>query len=329
MEKIKTNNSTQFKKLWHEHGATIASYSGLLFCIILFTVVTPLRGQSIWAPEKLSTLMSNVIVTALMSVGAVFIYSLGNIDISIGNQIGLFSTIMILVGNATDSLFLGIVICLFLSVIIAVINGASGPVFNIIAIIPSVVIMQVLSGINTIMYTNIGSRSISLKTIDTSLLRSPYFMFAVLVAEILVAYFLFNYTKIGKYAKMLGANKVTAQQSGVSMIKYRIICYVIAGFSFVLAAIFQMGYTSSASDTTGTGYGTNVMIAIILGGMPVSGGMRSRISAAVVGALTFSLLDVGLPLMGVPTRMTFIVKSLIFLIVVLATSRKKNGVLPK
>ncbi len=267
MENNKTNKSIQIKKLWHEHGATIASYSGLLFCIILFTIVTPIRGQSIWSPEKLSTLMSSVIVTAIMSVGAVFIYSLGNIDISIGNQIGLFATIMIVVGNKTESLLLGVVICLVLSVVIAVINGASGPVFNIIAIIPSVVIMQVLSGINTVVYSNIGSRSISMKTIDMSLFKSPVFMLVVLVIEVLIAYFLFNYTKIGKYAKMLGANKVTAQQSGISMIKYRIICYVIAGFSFVIAAMFQMGYTASASDTTGTGFGMNVMIAIILGGM--------------------------------------------------------------
>ena len=76
----------------------------------------------------------------------------------------------------------------------------------------------------------------------------------------------------------------------------------------------------------------NIMVALILGGMPISGGMKSRISAAVVGAglVTFSLLDVGLPMVGLPTRMTFIVKAIVFLIVVLITSRsKKTATLPK
>jgi ribose transport system permease protein len=329
MENIKSKKAIDLKSLLNKHGATIASYSGLIFCIIIFSIVTPLKGQSIWAPEKLSALMSDVIVTALMSVGAVFIYSLGNIDISIGNQIGLFATIMVIVGNITNHLWLGILICLLLSVILAIINGASGPVFNIIPIIPSVVLMQILSGIITVVYSKLGTRNISLKTIDYSIFRSPILMLVVLIVEVLIAYFLFNYTRIGKYAKILGANKTTAQQSGVSMIKYRVFCYIIAGVSFVIAAVFQMGYTGSASDSTGTGFAMNIMIAIILGGMPISGGMKSRISAAVVGAFTFSILDVGLPLVGLPTRMTFIVKAFIFLIVVLLTSRKKIGVLPK
>lgn len=329
MENIKKNNSLSVKDMWSMHKATIVSYSGLIFCIILFSIITPLKGESIWSPQKLSTLMSDVIVTALMSVGAVFIYALGNLDISIGRQIGLYATIMVVLGNATGSLIPGIVVSLLLSIVIAVVNAASGPVFNIISIIPSVVVMQILSGIITIIYSTLGSRSISLKTIDYSGFRSPVLMLVVLVAEVAVAVFLFNYTRIGKYAKMLGANKTAAIQSGVNLVKFRIICYVIAGLCFVLAAVFQMGYTGSASDTTGISFAMNAMIALILGGMPISGGMRSRISAVVVGSFTFSILDVGLPLVGLPTRLTFIVKAAIFLIVVLLTSRKKTGPLPK
>lgn len=329
MKELKAKDSSYIKEFWHNNHVTIISYSGLLFCVILFTIVTPLTGQSIWSPEKLSTLMSDVIVTALMSVGAVFIYSLGNIDISIGKQIGLYSTVLVWVGNATGSLIPGILICIFLSVVIAIINGASGPIFNIISIIPSVVVMQILSGITMIIYSNLGTRSISLKTIDYDFFKSPVVMALVLVLEIIVAVYFFNYTPIGKYTRAIGANKVTAMQSGINIIKYRIYAYIIAGMGFVLGALFQMGYTGSASDSTGTGFHMNVMIAIILGGMPVSGGMKSRISAAVVGAFTFSVLDVGLPLVGLPTRMTFIVKATIFLIVVPLTSRKKLGALPK
>jgi len=329
MENIQEKNTNSIKDFLYSNKSTIISYSGLLFCIILFTIVTPLTGQSIWSPEKLSTLMSDVIVTALMSVGAVFIYSLGNIDISIGKQIGLYATILVVTENMTGGLVLGIVLCIILAVIIAVINGASGPVFNVIAIIPSVVVMQILSGIIMIIYSDLGTRSISLKTVDYSFFKSPIVMLVTLILEVAFAVYFFNFTAIGKYTRAIGANKTTAIQSGISIIKYRILAYIIAGAGFVLAALFQMGYTGSASDSTGTGFHMNVMIAIILGGMPVSGGMRSRISAAVIGAFTFSILDVGLPMIGLPTRMTFIVKALIFLIVVLLTSRKKYGALPK
>jgi ribose transport system permease protein len=329
MEETKKGNSILVTEWWNKYATMIASYGGLVFCIIIFSILTPMKGDSIWSSAKLATLMSDVIVTALMAVGAVFIYALGNLDISIGKQIGLYAMVLVVLGNSTNSLIPGIVVCIILSVIIAVVNGASGPLLNIIPIIPSVVIMQVLSGIITIVFSTLGTRSITLKTIDYSIFKSPVLMLAVLTIEVIVAVFLFNYTRVGKYAKMLGANKTAAMQSGVSMIKYRIFCYMIAGISFVIAAIFQMGYTGSASDSTGTGFEMNIMVALILGGMPISGGMRSRISAVVVGSFTFSILDVGLPLIGLPTRMTFIVKAIIFLIVVLITSRKKNGALPK
>ena len=72
-----------------------------------------------------------------------------------------------------------------------------------------------------------------------------------------------------------------------------------------------------------------LLLALILGGMPLKGGMKSRLSCAIIGALTFSLLAVGLPIIGVPTRMTFMIKAIIFLVVVLITCRQKNGPLPR
>ena len=80
------------KKKWlMAHLTDVAAYGGLIFCILLFTIVTPIFGNSIWSVDKLETLVSNVIVLALMSVGAVFVYATGNMDISIGRQIGLWT----------------------------------------------------------------------------------------------------------------------------------------------------------------------------------------------------------------------------------------------
>ena len=98
---------------------------------------------------------------------------------------------------------------------------------------------------------------------------------------------------VGKYTKAIGANAISASQGGANIIKYKVMAYIVMGVCTVVASLFQMGYTASASDSTGTGYELNVMIALILGGMPLSGGMKSRVSSALVGAMTFSLLNVG------------------------------------
>lgn len=192
---------------------------------------------------------SHVIVIALISVGAIFVYALGNMDVSIGKQVGLYATLMVYFGNKTGSLLPGIVISLIIAIMIAIINGGAGQVLHIIPIVPSLVFMFILSGISTVIYTKLGSRNISLSSIDYSVFKNPVLMLVILVVEVVIVNYFFNYTKYGKYAKAIGANSVAAEQSGINLLKYKVICYVIMSVCVVLGAIFQMGYTDSTSDS--------------------------------------------------------------------------------
>ena len=193
---------------------------------------------------------------------------------------------------------------------------------NIHPIISSLVFMMILSGVSSITYTVLGSRNVALTSIDYRIFKQPWLMLLILFIEVIIVSYLFNKTKLGKYAKAIGANPVVAKQSGINLIKYKIIAYVIMGICVVVASVFQMGYTGSASDSTGTGFEMNVMVALILGGMPLAGGMRSKVSCAVVGSLTYSLLDVGLPMIGIAVNQVYFIKSLLFIVVVLITCRK-------
>lgn len=73
----------------------------------------------------------------------------------------------------------------------------------------------------------------------------------------------------------------------------------------------------------------NVLVAMVLGGMPLSGGMRSKVISGLVGSLTLSFLNIGLPLIGVAPNQVFVIRAVIVILVVLITARKKYGVLPR
>ncbi len=311
------------------HKSQFGAYCGLIFCLVLFSVVPPMFGKSIWAPDKLATLISNVIVLALLSVGSIFVYALGNMDVSIGKQVGLYATLIVVLGNKTGSLLPGILVSVVIAIIISTMNAAAGQLLHIHPVVSSVVFMMVLSGVNSVIYVSMGTRNKALTSIDHHIFKETWLMIVALVAEIAIISYLFNRTKYGKYAKAIGANSTAAEQSGISLLKYKIIPYIIMGCCVVLASLFQMGYTGSASDSTGTGFEMNVIVALVLGGMPLNGGMRSRVSCAVVGSFTLGLLTIGLPMIGVKPNQVFIIKAVIFLIVVLITCRKKSGTLPR
>ena len=325
-----TNEKAHFKidGAWIKgHVSEIASYGGLAACILIFTILTPIFGSSIWSASKLSILLSDVIVLAIASVGAVFIYALGSMDISIGKQIGLYCTLFVLIGNSTGNLFLGILASMGVAIIIGIINGSAGELFNIVSVVASLVIQMILSGISSLVYSKLGTRNISLTAFKVPLFKSTWFMLLVLILELVIVTYLFNYTKYGKNARAIGANPVAAAQSGINIIRYKVIAYVISGMAIIVAALFNMGYTATASDSSGTGLEMNIMVALILGGMPLSGGMKSRVSCAIVGSFTFSILNVGLPILGASTATVLLIKAILFAIIVLITCRKPKGVL--
>lgn len=73
----------------------------------------------------------------------------------------------------------------------------------------------------------------------------------------------------------------------------------------------------------------DIMVALLLGGMPLSGGMRSKVSSALIGSFTYVILTNGLTLAGVETSYMYVIKAVIFLAIIVITCRKKDGILPR
>ena len=78
-------------------------------------------------------------------------------------------------------------------------------------------------------------------------------------------------------------------------------------------------YTPSVTTTTAGDIGMNIMVAIVFGGMPIAGGARSKIYAAVVGGFSYIILNNILDLLIDSTSgygITQIVSAVFFLVVV-------------
>ena len=70
----------------------------------------------------------------------------------------------------------------------------------------------------------------------------------------------------------------------------------------------------------------DIMIALILGGMLLSGGSKSRMSAAIVGSITYVILTNGLSQLGLADSYVLIIKSVIFIIMIATTLRRSSTV---
>ena len=228
------------------------------------------------------------------------------------------------------------VLAIFASgIICSLFNSVLASVFHIPAFVTTVAMMSVLSAISGQIITTkggalggIGIPSSVLKPYDNS-----FFKIGMLVIFFLVCFFVFNMTKTGRRQKYIGGNPICAGLTGISYNKYAIIAFVMAGIGVGLGALLTLIYTPSVTTTTASSIGMNIFIAIVFGGMPIAGGARSKIYAALVGAFSYMLLNDVLELViesSAAYGITQIISAVFFLLVVYVTSMNyRTQLLPR
>lgn len=308
-----------------EHISDILSYGGLVLCIVVFSILS--QGR-LFNAYNIKILVQAVCVYAIMAMGAIFIYSMGYMDISVGSQVGVYCILCIVVTNKTGSLLAGFLTILALSLICGLINGYVAVMLGLPSIVTSIFLMSIFGGAQLLIMEKLAINSISIEY-DMTFFKSTEFMIFVIVVIALISIYLYNYTQLGEYVKSIGANALATSYSGVKTVKWKVLAYVFFGICVAVGAFMLTARTGSAGQGTGTGYAMDIMVALLLGGMPLSGGMKSKMSSSLIGSFTYVILSNGLNLAGVKVEYSYVIKAVVFLAVILVTCRKKDGVLPR
>ena len=61
---------------------------------------------------------------------------------------------------------------------------------------------------------------------------------------------------------------------------------------------------------------TQILIALVLGGMPISGGAKSRFTSIIIGSMLYVVLSSGLNMVGLSTQAQQLVQGVVFLVFV-------------
>lgn len=329
METVKENKSPDFKKkigkYAKEHLSDITSAIGLILCVVVFSITS---DGNLWSRYNVGILVEQVCVYAVIALGAIFVYAMGYMDVSVGSQLGVYSILMIAILNATGSLLAAFLVVFALAMLCGAFNGAVAVFLKLPSIVTSLFLMFVFGGIQYILIENTGSNSVS-TTYDMSFFTQTWVMIVAMAVVGVIVFYLFNFTKLGKYTKGIGANELTTSQCGVNTTAWKVIAYMVFGACVAIGSVFLLARTKSAGKGTGSGYAMDIMICLILGGMPLSGGMKSKVRSALIGSVTYVLLSNGLILSGVDIKLVYLVKAIIFFIVVAVTCRDKSGYLQR
>ena len=275
------------------------------------------------------------IVLSIVATGAIFIYTLGSFDISLGAATLFAATLGVLTYNATENFALMIIVILLAGIVCSLVNSVLASIFHIPVFVTTVAMMSVLSAIASQIITTKGGAvgGISIPSEVVKHLDNSAFKIGVLVIWVAICVFVFDYTKFGRREKFVGGNPICAQLSGIKFNTYAILGFLLAGVGVGIGAFMTLVYTPSVTTTTAGDIGMNIMVAIVFGGMPISGGARSKIYAAVVGGFSYIVLNNILDLLIDSTSgygITQIVSAVFFLIIVyVASVNYRSQTLPR
>ena len=314
-------------------GDILRSYFPIIGLVLVALIFTILTGGRLLALGTLQSMLSTVMLTALVSIGSVFVFGSGCFDMSMGGTLCMSAVVGCYVGIATGSILMVFLGCLGTSLVLNVLKAIFAAYVEVPLFIVTIVLGSILSSLVLVMMgteTTIFFSS-AVKPIPTiSPLGLTILNLIVLVVYFVVCLFLFNYTRLGREVKLLGGNPVTFRQTGLNPAKVKILSFIVAAFGVALAAFVMLMSTRTAGSSTGSSMGTDVMVALVLGGMPLTGGPRSRISAGLIGSATITILNMGLTMMNLSSAIIQIFRAIVFLAVVyVASMTYRTKLLPR
>jgi putative multiple sugar transport system permease protein len=147
-----------------------------------------------------------------------------------------------------------------------------------------------------------------------------------LIAFALVGVYMFITlrTVIGRRIYAVGGNAKAAMLSGVNSKRMVFLTFVNMGVLAALGGLIIAARFNSATPKAGYGFELDVIAATFVGGASMYGGIGT-VAGAVIGALFFGVLNIGMGIMSIPIDYQFAIKALVLLGAVFIDVRAKNA----
>jgi ribose transport system permease protein len=298
-------------------------YLGFLAILATFSFV--LRDAGFATPGNLLNIVQQTTPVTVMAVGAVFVLTAGEIDLSIGSTVAV-SALLAALALRSQPWIVGAFVGLSAGAAVGAVNGALVAYGQLPSFLVTLGTMGVFAGVARRL-TDLKSIPIENDAFNAMFGSSaPYGVPSLVlwtVASVLVGYFVFHETRFGAHVHAIGDSAEASRASGIKVLRLRFAVMLMSGMLAALAGLLYAGRLNGASYTLGESDLLTAIAAVIVGGTRLSGGVGS-IFGALVGSLLMGMLNNGLILMGYQPSDQMIARGLIILVAVALTLREPN-----
>ena len=279
---------------------------GLVVVFIVFNVLT--NGRMMQNP---SLVMSQIYVTMISATGVFFIMTMGGLDFSQGSILGMASIVVCMVSKVAP-VPVAVIAGIATGAAIGAINGFFYVNRKIKSFIVTICTMFLFRGIIKYLTSDapVGASATMI------LLNKDELKLICTLVVVVIGFVAFHFTKFGLHLKAIGAGEKAAKFAGIHTDRTKFLIYMLAGAITGFAAFVNVIKVGSVTASGGNQLETQILISLVLGGMPISGGAKARFLNVIVGSLLYIVLTSGLTMMGLTTQAMQLIQGVVFLIFV-------------
>ncbi|TBY71022.1 ABC transporter permease [Rhizobium leguminosarum] len=275
----------------------VAPFVALALLLIVGALVNP----NFIGITNLANVATRSAFIAIIAVGATFVISAGDLDLSVGSMVAFVASLMILlmnsgaVENPALMLVVAVVFTMIAGALCGLANGLITTVGRIEPFIATLGTMGIYRGLTT--WLSQGG-AITLRSADIQTLYRPAYFgnvagvpvpIVVILAVTAVAAFILYRTRYGRHVVAVGSNSDVARYSGIAVNRVRTIAFVIQGLCVAIAVLLYVPRLGSTSATTGILWELQAITAVVVGGTALKGG-AGRVWGTICGAFILELV---------------------------------------
>ncbi len=294
-----------------QYGTTLI----LVIMIAFFAAANP----NFRTADNLITVLRQVSMLGILSVGLTFVFLLGDIDLSVGVMMGLSATTSALFMTSLGlPVIVSWLLAIMLCTVVGAVNGIIVTTTRMPALIATLGTQNIIYGINYMLCGGLAVYGIP----ESAKFLGQYKLFGffpvpvlVMIIVFLLGSFILRRTYYGRYFYAVGGNAEATRLSGININKVKILAYSLCGFCAGIAGAINMSRANSGQPSAGHGFEMDVITACVVGGISAGGG-GGKMSGVISGVLIIGVLSNGMTIIGINDYWQMVAKGMVLVLAV-------------
>lgn len=297
---------------------------GMLAAFVLICLVLSLTTPNFFSLQNMTIVLRQVSINGILAIGVTFVIIAGGIDLSLGSVVALAGVAAAIFAHPGEySLIVPIVMAISVGLGIGWLNGMVVTLGKVAPFIVTLGMMTIARGLALVVSEGrpITNLSDPFNTIGGGNVMGVPIPILIFILVIILASFVLNQTRLGRYMYAVGGNEKAAYASGVRVNAVKMMSYMICSGLAGLAGIVLAARINTGQPNAGVAYELDAIAAVVIGGTSLAGGIGS-IAGTVLGVLLIGVINNGLDLLNVSSYYQQIIKGIIIIAAVLIDRKK-------